>query len=84
LQPIGLGHAVGDNTLFRLSTRAGDDVLTLGRLGDQVIPKKHRVARGGSMGIWTPSPISISVDDELGGGGSVKEKTKLRSAMKIL
>jgi hypothetical protein len=43
LRPSGHGHTVG-GTIFFLNTRAEDGDLTLGRPGDQVVPKKHHVA----------------------------------------
>jgi hypothetical protein len=44
MQPGGLIHAVGNGTILGLSARAGDDVLSLGRPKNQVVPQEHRIA----------------------------------------
>jgi hypothetical protein len=44
LQPSGLSHAVGNDTILGLSAGAGDDGLSLGRPGNQVVPQEHRIA----------------------------------------
>jgi hypothetical protein len=43
-QPSDLSHAVGNDTIFGLSTGAGDDGLPLGQPGNQVLPQQHRIA----------------------------------------
>jgi hypothetical protein len=43
-QPSGLSHAVGNDAILSLGAEAGDDGLPLGRLGNQVVPYKHRIA----------------------------------------
>jgi hypothetical protein len=40
LEPGRLSHAVSNSPVLRLSTRAGDNRLSLGRPGDQVAPRK--------------------------------------------
>jgi hypothetical protein len=42
-QPSGLSHAVCNGTILNLSAGAGDDGLPFGRLGNQVVPQKHRI-----------------------------------------
>jgi hypothetical protein len=43
-QPSGLSHTVGNGTILGLSAGAGDDSLSLGRPGNQVVPQEHRIA----------------------------------------
>jgi hypothetical protein len=38
MQPSGLSHAVGNDTILGLSAGAGDDGLPHGRPGNQVVP----------------------------------------------
>ena len=68
-QPTLLSHTVGNRPILRLSTRARDDVLTLGGPGGKVVAEEHNVVRGGLTCIWATYPINISVDDKLEGGG---------------
>jgi hypothetical protein len=44
LQPSGLRHTVGDDTVLSLRAGTGDDSLPFGRPGHQVGPQKHRIA----------------------------------------
>jgi hypothetical protein len=46
-QPAGLHHAIGHGLALSLSTRVGDGVLMLRRLGDEVDAEKHSVAQCG-------------------------------------
>jgi hypothetical protein len=43
-QPSSLSHTVGNGTILGLSAGAGDDGLSLGRPGNQVVPQEHRIA----------------------------------------
>jgi hypothetical protein len=43
-QPSDLSHAIGNDTIFGLIARAGDDGLPLGQPGNQVLPQQHRIA----------------------------------------
>jgi hypothetical protein len=43
-QPSGPSHTIGNNTILSISTGAGDDGLSLGRPGNQVVPQEHRIA----------------------------------------
>jgi hypothetical protein len=43
-QPCGPSHAIGNDTILGISTGAGDDGLSLGRPGNQVVPQEHRIA----------------------------------------
>jgi hypothetical protein len=61
-QPGDLSNSISNGTIFSFSTRTGDGALTLGRPGDQVITKKHNIARSGTTGIWTTGPVRISVN----------------------
>jgi hypothetical protein len=38
MRPGGLSHAIGNDMILGLSVGAGDDGLSLGRLGNQVVP----------------------------------------------
>jgi hypothetical protein len=71
----GLSHAVGDGTV--LSFRAGprDDRLSLGRPGHKVVPEECRVAGRRAMSVWTSSPVSVGVDDEVGAGRATQKET---------
>jgi hypothetical protein len=44
-QSGGLSHTIGDGTVLGFGAGAGDDSLPLGRLGDQVVPEEHGIAR---------------------------------------
>lgn len=52
VQPARLSHSISNNPILSLSTRAGDHGLTLGGIGDEVVPKEHRIARGRSASAW--------------------------------
>jgi hypothetical protein len=47
-QPAGLHHAIGHGLVLNLGTRAGDNILTLQRPGDEAGTEEHSVAQGGS------------------------------------
>jgi hypothetical protein len=68
LQPASLRHAIGHGPVLGLSTRVGDNVLTLRRLGDEVDAEEHHVARGGPACVWATCPVHISIDCQLEGG----------------
>jgi hypothetical protein len=55
-QPGGLSHTIGDGTVLGFSTGAGDDNLSLGRPGDQVVLEEHGIARHGAMSVRAASP----------------------------
>jgi hypothetical protein len=44
MQPDGLNHAIGNDTILGIDAGAGDDGLPLGRPGNQVVPQEHRIA----------------------------------------
>jgi hypothetical protein len=44
MQPGGLSHAIGNDTILGLNAGAGDDSLPLGRPENQVVPQEHRIA----------------------------------------
>jgi hypothetical protein len=46
-QPAGLHHDIGHGLALSLSTRVGDDVLMLRRLGDEVDAEEHSIAQCG-------------------------------------
>jgi hypothetical protein len=64
-QPGGLSHTIGDDTVLGFGARAGDDSLPLGRLGDQVVPEEHGIARRGATSVRAASPVGVGVDDQV-------------------
>ena len=60
LEELAKPTCFSDNSILRLSARAGDGVLTLGGPRDQVVAKEHTVARGRSSVINATSPIHIT------------------------
>jgi len=79
----GLSQAVGDSTVLRLSTGAGDHRLVLGRPGHRVSAQKDSVAGDGSSSVRTLGPVGVSVDNELGGGRPVEEQAVVDSAAEV-
>jgi hypothetical protein len=69
----GLSHAVGDSVVLGFRARPRDDRLSLGRPGYKVVPEEHRVAGRRAMSARTSSPVSVSVDDEVGAGRAAQE-----------
>jgi hypothetical protein len=67
-QPGGLSHTIGDGMVLGFSAGVGDDSLPLGRLGDQVVPEEHDIARRGAASVWAASPVEVGVDDQVGDG----------------
>jgi hypothetical protein len=70
-QPGGLSHTIGDGTVLGFGVGAGDDSLSLGRLGDQVVPEEHDIAQHGAMSVRAGSPVGVGVDDQVGAGRAV-------------
>jgi hypothetical protein len=62
VQPGGLSHTIGNDTVLSFGARAGDDSLPLGRPGDQVVPEEHDIARRGAMSVRAASPVGVGVD----------------------
>jgi hypothetical protein len=62
-QPGGLSHTICDGTVLGFGAGAEDDSLPLGRLGDQVVPEEHGIARHGATSVRAASPVGIGVDD---------------------
>ena len=79
-KPGSLRHAVGDSPVLCLSTGAGDNRLPLGRPGDKVAAQEDGVAGGGPASVRTTSPVSVGVDDKLGGGRPVEEQAVVNRA----
>jgi CBS domain-containing protein len=65
-QPGSLSHTIDDGMILGFGAGAGDDNLPLGRPGDQVVPEEHGIARHGVTSVRTASPVSVSVDDQVG------------------
>jgi hypothetical protein len=82
-KPTHLCHAVGYDTVLRLSARTGGDVLTLRRPGDEVVTQEHRVARSGPASVGTTGPVSISVDDEVRRRGVAKKQAVVEGALEV-
>jgi hypothetical protein len=82
-EPGSLRHAVSDSVVLPLGTGAGDHRLALGRPGHQVAAQKDRVAGGRAPSVRTPGPVCVSVDNELGGGGPVKEQAVVDSVAEV-
>jgi len=66
-QPGRLSNGVGDSTILSFSTGSGDSVLALAGPGDEIVPKKHDIARGGLACVWTTGPISIRIGHHIHG-----------------
>jgi hypothetical protein len=47
-QPGGSSHTIGDGTILSFNAGAGDNSLSLGRPGDQVVPEEYGIARRGA------------------------------------
>jgi hypothetical protein len=52
----GLSHTIGNDTVLGFGAGAGDDSLPLGRLGDQVVPEEHGIARRGATSFRVANP----------------------------
>jgi hypothetical protein len=72
-KPCRLGDVVGHSAVLGLGTGAGDNRLPLRRPGDEVVTKEHGETESGPTGVETTTPISIGVDDEVGGHRSTKK-----------
>jgi hypothetical protein len=67
-QQGGLSDVVGDGTVLSFRAALGDDHLSFGRPGHQVVPQKHRAAGCRAACVRTVSLINVGVDDEVGAG----------------
>jgi hypothetical protein len=84
LEPTGFSHAIGHGVILSLGTRAGDNVLTLGGPGDEVVTEEHNIARGGSMCIRATRLVRIRVDHQLRGGGrALQVEAEVQGASQI-
>jgi hypothetical protein len=72
-EPTNFSYAVGHGVILSLGARAGDDVLTLGGPGDEIVTEKHSVARGGPTCIRVTRPVRIRVNRQLGGRGGASQ-----------
>jgi hypothetical protein len=82
-EPRSLRHAVGHSTVLRLGTRAGDDRLALRRPGHQVPTEEDGEAGGGAPSVRAPDPISVGVDDQVGGGRPVEKQPVVDGALEV-
>jgi hypothetical protein len=62
-QPGGLNHTIGDGTVLGFDVGERDNSLPIGRLGNQVVPEEHSIARSGATSVRVASPVSVGVDD---------------------
>ena len=58
-QPGSLSYGIGYSTILSFNTGAGDNVMPLGGLGDQVVPKENNIARCRLTSVTTIDPIGI-------------------------
>jgi hypothetical protein len=82
-KPRRLSHAISNNPVLLLNTRAGDDRLSLGRPGNQVAVEDESIALGRAAGVWTTSPVSINVYNQLSRGEAVKNQTEVNRATNV-
>ena len=82
-EPGRLRYAVSDSPVLRLSTRAGDNWLPLGRPGDQVATQEDGVAGSGATSVRAASPVSIGVDHQLSRRRAVKQQAEVHSATDV-
>jgi hypothetical protein len=66
-KPCHLSDVIGHNAVLGLGTRAGDDRLPLRGPRDETVTKEHGETRGGPTHVRTAGPVSVDVDDEVGG-----------------
>jgi hypothetical protein len=79
-EPTCFSHDV----ILNLDTRAGDDVLALGELGDEVVTEEQSIARGGPAFIRATRLVRIHVDHHLGGGGGASQvEAEVQGALQI-
>jgi hypothetical protein len=57
--------------------------MSLGRLGDEIVPKEHHITRGGFACVRTSRPICIGVDSEISWRGPVKVQPEIQSTLKV-
>jgi hypothetical protein len=43
-EPTSFGHAIDHDVILSLGARSGDDVLTLGGPGDEVVAEEYNIA----------------------------------------
>jgi len=82
-QPSSLSDTVGHGAILSLGTGSGDSILTLGGPRDEIVPKKHSIARGGLACIRTTSPVSISIYHKISRGRWSQQKAEVESATNI-
>jgi len=75
-KPGCLSNNNGNNAIFSLSTRARNNILSLGGPGDEVVTKKDRIARSGLASVRTACTINIRIDNQhmLCGGTKYQEQ----------
>ena len=71
-QPAGFSYSISDGPIFGLCAGPRHCRLTLERPGDEIVPEKHRITRGGFACVKTARPICIGVDSEISWRGPVE------------
>ena len=82
-QPSSLSNSIGHSAILSLRTGPRDSRLALRGPGDEVVTKKHSIARCGLARIWTTGPINISVDNKIRRGGWSQQEAQIKSALEI-
>ena len=83
LEPGSLSHAVSNSAVLRLGIGVGHNRPTLGRPGHQFAVYEDGVAGGRAPSVRAPDPVSVSVDDQLGGGRPVKKQPVVDGAVEV-
>jgi hypothetical protein len=82
-KPRCLGDVVSHNVVLGLGAGAGDDWLPLRRPGDEAVAKEHGEIGSGPTRVGIAIPVSVHVDDEVGGRGSSKKKVEVGGALEV-
>jgi hypothetical protein len=72
-----LHHAVSSSPVLRLSTRAGDNRLSLGRPGDQVAAEEDGITCGRAARVRAPHLVSVSIDNQLSRWRPVEDQAEV-------
>jgi hypothetical protein len=70
--------------ILGLDTGARDDRLSLRGPGDDIVAKEHGKPEGGPTHVGTADPVSVGLDEEVGGRGLSKKEAEVGGASKVL